>query len=69
MELQPHQAKTVTDHAFEPSTCYPDGEGCAHIVQGAQWTMMDPIRCRKPEREHAMPRASNAELKGGGDEQ
>ena len=45
--------KVISDHAFEPSTCYPDGEGCAYIVDGAQWTMMDPNRCRRAERDHA----------------
>lgn len=51
----------ITDHAFEPSYHYPDGQGCAHIVQGAQWTMMDPIRCRCPESEHAIKRQHELE--------
>lgn len=42
----------ITDHPFEPSLSYPDGEGCSHIIDGASWTIFDPHRCRKPEREH-----------------
>lgn len=42
----------ITDHPFEPSMSYPDGEGCAHIIYGQDWTICDPVRCRKPESEH-----------------
>lgn len=27
--------------------------GCAFIIEGGQWTISDPIRCRKPAKEHA----------------
>jgi hypothetical protein len=42
----------ITDHPFTPSLSYPEGEGCAYIIQGAIWTASDPHRCRKPESEH-----------------
>ncbi len=44
----------VNDHPFKPSLSYPDGEGCSHIVEGSEWTIIDPICCRRPEREHVM---------------
>ena len=44
----------VTDHEFVPSLFYPDGEGCAYIVEGNPWTVFDPIRCRRPRSEHTL---------------
>jgi hypothetical protein len=60
LEENAEQKTLITDHAFVPSTCYPDGQGCAHIVEGEQWSCADPNRCRRPEIEHKTTKRPNA---------
>jgi hypothetical protein len=64
LEENAEQKTLITDHAFVPSTCYPDGQGCAHIVEGEQWSCADPNRCRRPEIEHKTTKRPNAEFSG-----
>lgn len=57
-EVQRRTVK-VTDHAFEPSEAYPEGEGCTHIIEGAAWSISDPHRCRRAKREHVEQEVQN----------
>ncbi len=68
LEENAEQKTLITDHAFVPSTCYPDGQGCAHIVEGEQWSCADPNRCRRPEIEHKTTKRPNAALTGAAKE-
>ena len=56
--------KKIADHEFQPSVNYPPGDGCSHIVCGHDWTIADPVRCRKPEAEHE--RSARDEAANGG---
>jgi hypothetical protein len=59
--------KKITTHPFTPSMSYPDGEGCALIVEGHTWTAIDPVRCRKSRAEHERSLFKVAVIDGEGD--
>ena len=43
---------TTLTHQFVQGSGFPDGEGCAFVVDGHGWTITDPICCRKSRKEH-----------------
>jgi hypothetical protein len=44
--------KPTPTHQFVQGSGFPDGEGCAFVVEGHGWTITDPICCRKSRKEH-----------------